>query len=254
MIKFFRKIRQRLLTENKFSKYLIYAIGEIILVVVGILIALQVNNWNNYTNDRALENEFLNRVKKDVLADRNYFEKRAKESTINVTNYELAVAKLYQTPKNWTDVREIASLINLSTIHLTIQDFTFSELTNSGKFALISNNAIKDSLNNYYKQADAVAKHVKELNEWSVVKFNSFYSYHPVGSFRFAQRSEFPSTLSDILEIMNDPSSDSFKSYEQMIGAYHLKNETFAKYFEEMNARAIGLIEVINYHLESEMK
>ncbi|MBT8293982.1 MAG: hypothetical protein KJN70_11965 [Eudoraea sp.] len=46
MIKFFRKIRQRLLTENKFSKYIMYAIGEIALVVIGILIALQVNNWN----------------------------------------------------------------------------------------------------------------------------------------------------------------------------------------------------------------
>lgn len=46
MIKFFRKVRQKLLTENNFSKYLIYAIGEIILVVIGILIALQVNNWN----------------------------------------------------------------------------------------------------------------------------------------------------------------------------------------------------------------
>jgi hypothetical protein len=48
MIKFFRKIRQRLLTENKFSKYLIYAIGEIILVVIGILIALQINSWNDH--------------------------------------------------------------------------------------------------------------------------------------------------------------------------------------------------------------
>ncbi len=46
MIKFFRHIRQRLLTENKFSKYLLYALGEIILVVIGILIALQINNWN----------------------------------------------------------------------------------------------------------------------------------------------------------------------------------------------------------------
>jgi hypothetical protein len=46
MIKFFRKIRQKLLSENKFSKYLIYAIGEIVLVVIGILIALQINNWN----------------------------------------------------------------------------------------------------------------------------------------------------------------------------------------------------------------
>jgi hypothetical protein len=46
MIKFFRKIRQQLLTENKFSKYLLYAIGEIVLVVIGILIALSINNWN----------------------------------------------------------------------------------------------------------------------------------------------------------------------------------------------------------------
>ena len=46
MIKFFRKIRQKMLSENKFSKYLIYSIGEIVLVVIGILIALQINNWN----------------------------------------------------------------------------------------------------------------------------------------------------------------------------------------------------------------
>ena len=46
MIKFFRNFRRRLLSDNKISKYLVYAIGEIFLVVVGILIALQVNNWN----------------------------------------------------------------------------------------------------------------------------------------------------------------------------------------------------------------
>ena len=52
MIKFFRKIRQKLLTENKFSKYLIYAIGEIVLVVIGILIALaSINNWNDRKKD-----------------------------------------------------------------------------------------------------------------------------------------------------------------------------------------------------------
>jgi hypothetical protein len=54
MIKFFRKIRQRLLTENKFSKYLIYAIGEIILVVIGILIALQVNNLNEQSKKKRI--------------------------------------------------------------------------------------------------------------------------------------------------------------------------------------------------------
>ncbi|MFT6995454.1 MAG: hypothetical protein ACJA1P_002199 [Maribacter sp.] len=46
MIKFFRHIRKQLLSENKFSKYMLYAIGEIALVMIGILLALQVNNWN----------------------------------------------------------------------------------------------------------------------------------------------------------------------------------------------------------------
>ncbi len=57
MIKFFRKIRQNMIKENKVSKYLLYAIGEIILVVIGILIALQVNTWNEYRKDRVSEKE-----------------------------------------------------------------------------------------------------------------------------------------------------------------------------------------------------
>jgi hypothetical protein len=44
MIAFYRRLRQQLLTQNKFSRYLLYAIGEIVLVVIGILIALQINN------------------------------------------------------------------------------------------------------------------------------------------------------------------------------------------------------------------
>ena len=55
MIKFFRKIRQNLLVENKTGKYLKYAIGEIVLVVIGILIALQINNWNENRKDNFVE-------------------------------------------------------------------------------------------------------------------------------------------------------------------------------------------------------
>ncbi|MEO9887119.1 MAG: DUF6090 family protein [Balneola sp.] len=66
MLKFFRKIRQKLLSENKFSKYLIYAIGEIILVVIGILIALQINNWNEQRNTREKELVYLNGIRNDL--------------------------------------------------------------------------------------------------------------------------------------------------------------------------------------------
>ncbi|MFT7036546.1 MAG: hypothetical protein ACJA2S_005078, partial [Cyclobacteriaceae bacterium] len=70
MIKFFRKIRQKLLSENKFSKYLVYAIGEIILVVIGIIIALQLNEWNDNRKDKKLEKEYYCRLLDDVNLDK----------------------------------------------------------------------------------------------------------------------------------------------------------------------------------------
>ena len=59
MITFFRKIRQNLHSEGKTGKYLKYAIGEILLVVVGILIALQINNWNEDRKERKQEKDLL---------------------------------------------------------------------------------------------------------------------------------------------------------------------------------------------------
>ena len=63
MIKFFRKIRKRLLTESKFSKYLLYAIGEIVLVVIGILLALQINTWNEERKNQNEANKILLQLK-----------------------------------------------------------------------------------------------------------------------------------------------------------------------------------------------
>ncbi len=71
MIKFFRKIRQQLLIENKFSKYLLYALGEIVLVVVGILIAIQVSNWNEGKKSDARMETLLDAVEKDLIENIN---------------------------------------------------------------------------------------------------------------------------------------------------------------------------------------
>jgi len=69
MIKFFRNIRQKLLLEGKTANYLKYAIGEIVLVVFGILIALQFNNWNNNQKDKKLEKRYLSDIIQDLKAD-----------------------------------------------------------------------------------------------------------------------------------------------------------------------------------------
>jgi len=69
MIKFFRKIRQQLVSQNKLSKYLLYAIGEIILVVIGILIALSINNWNSERNEISKYKKQLLEVVESIKSD-----------------------------------------------------------------------------------------------------------------------------------------------------------------------------------------
>ena len=66
MIKFFRNIRKQLLSENKMGKYFKYAIGEILLVVIGILIALQINNWNEARKEKIQEKKVLVELKKTL--------------------------------------------------------------------------------------------------------------------------------------------------------------------------------------------
>jgi len=66
MIKFFRHIRQKLISENKVSKYLLYALGEIVLLVSGILIALSLNNWNKKRKINILERKALNEIATDL--------------------------------------------------------------------------------------------------------------------------------------------------------------------------------------------
>ena len=70
MLTFFRRIRKGLLGSGATSKYLLYAIGEIALVVIGILIALQINNWNNDRIHRNAEKEILSRIIGNLETDR----------------------------------------------------------------------------------------------------------------------------------------------------------------------------------------
>jgi len=73
MIKFFRKIRQDLLSKGKTGKYFKYAIGEIILVVIGILIALSINNWNEKRKERKLEKELVGVLITDLKSKKAEF-------------------------------------------------------------------------------------------------------------------------------------------------------------------------------------
>jgi hypothetical protein len=88
MVKFFRKIRQRLISENRLGKYLLYALGEIVLVVIGILIALQISNINEQKKERVFELKMLREIRKEIIQDTIYFNMIKRRAEITVEGAE----------------------------------------------------------------------------------------------------------------------------------------------------------------------
>lgn len=149
MIKFFRKIREKLLTENKFGKYLIYAIGEIVLVVIGILIALSINNWNENKKTRDREIGFLKNLKSDLISEQqnnNSFREYRFEKAKNASY----LLNAHSPPNTIAEVNDFSIMYEQVTFwnsYVPINN-TFKELLNSGNLILIKNDSIKNSLLN----------------------------------------------------------------------------------------------------------
>ncbi|MFC4720852.1 DUF6090 family protein [Geojedonia litorea] len=146
MIKFFRQIRQNLIMENKTSKYLKYAIGEIVLVVIGILIALQINNWNENRKARNTESTYLENISADLQLNlsslENFIAEREKsiEASANILPYFDRTAPL--------DVNKFNKYCVTVMVWYPFEQHnnTYQELLNSGKLNTLSNKAIKDQL------------------------------------------------------------------------------------------------------------
>tara|TARA_R110002072_G_scaffold22615_1_gene79208 strand:+ start:25762 stop:26517 length:756 start_codon:yes stop_codon:yes gene_type:complete len=147
MIKFFRHIRQRLIGENRFSKYLLYAFGEIILVVIGILIALQINNWNEDKKQQAESQYKLEELREEFTENRVVLKQRIKDlerannhvrKIVDITN------RVEPDHKNY-DFDSIISH-SLKYGNYNPANSTIQELISSGKLDLITNNQLKKSM------------------------------------------------------------------------------------------------------------
>ena len=75
MLHFFRKMRNALILESRFGRYFFYAVGEIVLVVIGILIALSINNWNQEQEAHKFENELLTELRQTIINDYSSIER-----------------------------------------------------------------------------------------------------------------------------------------------------------------------------------
>jgi hypothetical protein len=167
MLRFFRQIRQRLLTDNKFRKYLLYAVGEILLVVVGILIALQVNNWNENRKEqialRTYSSSLINDLKNNIWIAK---------MTMNQMSVGLEKIDMFL---EYVRINSVNEFNNLDLFLMTKNGFryrpsewyktTFNEMNSSGTINYIENDSLKLKLNNYY----TLTEHLEQdyLNDYS---------------------------------------------------------------------------------------
>ena len=155
MIKFFRRIRRQLLSESKFSKYLLYAIGEIVLVVIGILIALSINNWNQKRRDVAEEIVILTNLKEDLKADLKGYNKTIDWLKSRQANVD-SVLHYLGNPSVFVSDAKLAYWLITSGYILDYTPVypTYTEIIGSGKLSLIESEEIKRELANYKSNFD----------------------------------------------------------------------------------------------------
>jgi hypothetical protein len=143
MIKFFRKIRQNMIKENRVSKYFLYAIGEIILVVIGILIALSINNWNENRKERILEIALLKQLQSEFMDNLSQLDERV-EIRDNMISAGIELMEYIDLPET-RSADSIDKYIAWTTPYTTF-DPIVNDIVASGNSRIIKNNRLKQLL------------------------------------------------------------------------------------------------------------
>ena len=180
MIKFFRKIRYDLMEKPssaeapantkksaaRTARYLKYAIGEIVLVVIGILIALQINNWNEQRKELILERTYVNRLIIDLQRDSF----NLKEVTSLVENRQKVIKdfmnSLDDKNPNSTTIDKATQYFTTGwgTTAFTAQDNTYTDLSQTGNMQIFKDDALRERILTYYSLVDTYFKS-RNINE-----------------------------------------------------------------------------------------
>jgi hypothetical protein len=172
MIKLFSKIRQNLIMANKTGKYVKYAIGEIILVMIGILLALQVNNWNQNRIEQSEENEVIAKLHKDFKENK----KVLKDFLIDIKsmrNSEETLMRLIGATKEELYKHNLDSLfyVTFSASEFAFADNTIKNTMHSGKLNLLKNEKITDLLYKWNTLSEIRTTRMLKLDDWANSQF-----------------------------------------------------------------------------------
>ena len=256
MIPFFRKIRKTLADDNKPIKYLRYAIGEIVLVVIGILIALSINNWNEGRKDRKIEISYLERLLSEVKKDTASINQNIQLADKLSAEYKNYILKMYteqKTSKDFTDLLLSADLGGAS-YNLQLTDIAYTELVNTGKLDLISNNLLKSKIVMYYKEYKFVSLSESQLDQTISATTQQVMQNTPVIKYFF--RGKLFSNADYMFyeeewQFINKPTSIGFRLWEETIYDRLNKQLSIKPIYVDLNSKAVELINSIEEALRN---
>ncbi|WP_051285167.1 DUF6090 family protein [Aequorivita capsosiphonis] len=208
MIKLFRNIRKNLLKEGKTSKYLKYAIGEIVLVVIGILIALSINNWNSNRIKQKKEAVYLSNIQRDLEEQLISIEQQmAFEFEINQAAKPIII--YYKAHHEFKVDSTFTATIGKLSARMTFvkNNPTYIELLSSGNIDIISNDGLKNELIKYYQEMERIEKVINKNNNLftDAVFVPEMLKLTEIQSTDLYERKMFQGLLSDIpAEISTD--------------------------------------------------
>ncbi len=214
MIKFFNKIKQKLLSESKFNKYLIYAFGEIVLIVIGILIALSINNANDSKNQRQKELTLLTEMRQNLQIDIKDLDYNIKESAKRIQANEIILKALQERVPMHDSLKPYYGNI-IGNFQLSNNTAAWENLKSVG-MDLVSNDSLRNSISNLYtvkySYLENVTKGVDDGHQWNtfypqfldLINIEQFWvSLEPVSHEALMDNRKFQETLKMNLFIRN---------------------------------------------------
>ncbi|PTM10992.1 MAG: hypothetical protein DA407_02545 [Bacteroidetes bacterium] len=173
MIKFFRKIRYNLMETGKTGKYFKYAIGEIVLVVIGILIALQINNWNEERKTNIEERELLTNLSTEFTRKLNELEIKNADRSTNVIGINKLLHNISNRDEKLSEAEMLPILAGLQIWFAVNEEFSIIDmLFSSGKINTISNDSLKTKLISWPDKMEEMLEEQRALQELVIQSIN----------------------------------------------------------------------------------
>jgi len=239
MIKFFRKIRQKLLTENNFSKYLIYAFGEIVLVVIGILIALSINNWNEGRKNDLKESLLIKNIIEDLSLDSVHMSQSLNELADQMHVIDDLIAKAL-------DIEKILNYDSIGLVRYTSDFRPISQRNHSESVSNLKNEFTREILQNYFLKEDQV---MDIFMEYEGIIHNKIRPYlSDVGMHNL--KSLYEEQSDETVQVLLQPKilEEQLKNvkFQQLLFERRLKTASFKRLLNELKMNNQELIKILS--------